>query len=98
MSTKICTLCKDEKDIDEFYRRQDSKGGRMSRCKECHNKGTAIHRQSGNYRLLWRAVKELVDCNCHPAVPVFGSRIAPCKHRSEARELLDRIKPKGVKS
>ena len=33
--TKICTVCKQEKLRDRFYKREQSPDGRMSRCMEC---------------------------------------------------------------
>ena len=35
MKTKICTKCGVEKDIEEFYNRNDSKNGKRPVCKEC---------------------------------------------------------------
>ena len=35
METKICTKCKVEKTISEFYRRKISKDGLRSQCKAC---------------------------------------------------------------
>lgn len=38
MKTKICSKCKQEKDIILFSKRKDSKDGYRNICKECDNK------------------------------------------------------------
>lgn len=35
MKTKICTACKEEKELDQFYRDKTGKYGRRARCKTC---------------------------------------------------------------
>ena len=35
MTTKVCTKCKVEKDVGEFYNRKASKDGLMYECKSC---------------------------------------------------------------
>ena len=35
MSTKICSKCKEEKDVVEFHKKSDMKDGRQSQCKKC---------------------------------------------------------------
>ena len=37
METKICTKCKRELSIDQFYWRNKAKGIRRADCKDCHN-------------------------------------------------------------
>lgn len=37
METKICTKCKRELPIDQFYWRNKAKGIRRADCKDCHN-------------------------------------------------------------
>lgn len=37
---KICTKCKKEKELNEFYKDKRHIDGLSSYCKECHNKGT----------------------------------------------------------
>ena len=34
--SKVCTKCKVEKPLDEFYRNKKQKDGRRARCKECY--------------------------------------------------------------
>ena len=36
MKTKICTNCKEQKLLTEFYQQKDRKSG-ASKCKKCHN-------------------------------------------------------------
>ena len=38
METKVCSKCKSEKPLSEFYPQEGHKGGVMSMCKECFNK------------------------------------------------------------
>ena len=38
MKTKICTKCKIEKSLDEFYNDKRNKDGKTSRCKDCMKK------------------------------------------------------------
>lgn len=45
MNTKICTKCKKEKSINEFYKDSNSKDGLTSRCKACHKKYRDINRE-----------------------------------------------------
>lgn len=35
---KICSKCKCEKPLDDFYNQNDRKSGKASQCKECFNK------------------------------------------------------------
>lgn len=37
METKVCTKCKRELPIDQFYWRDKKAGRRRSECKDCHN-------------------------------------------------------------
>jgi len=36
MNTKICTRCKQQQKLDDFYKRKSSKDGHQSECKQCH--------------------------------------------------------------
>lgn len=44
-STKICTVCKEEKPLDEFYNVKRSKDGKSYRCKECDNKAGKAYKE-----------------------------------------------------
>ena len=37
---KICTVCKVEKPLDDFHRRNTAKDGRQNKCKECNSNQT----------------------------------------------------------
>jgi hypothetical protein len=60
METKICTKCNEELNICEFGNRKNSKDGKSSQCKKCHNLRTAEY-QKQNYQKclerqkLWRS-------------------------------------------
>jgi hypothetical protein len=49
METKICSKCKEEKDVCEFGNRSNSKDGKSSNCKKCHNLRSADY-QKRNYK------------------------------------------------
>jgi predicted GIY-YIG superfamily endonuclease len=38
MEKKECSTCGEEKHLDDFYNRKDSKDGKFQECKECHKK------------------------------------------------------------
>lgn len=44
METKVCSKCKEEKNVCEFYKRNDAKDGYRSDCKICFNKKTLEYR------------------------------------------------------
>lgn len=35
--TKVCSICKEEKEVKDFYPRKDTTDGYLGRCKTCHN-------------------------------------------------------------
>lgn len=43
--TKVCTRCKQEKPITDFYKNRTSKGGVDTRCKSCHNAQISVRRR-----------------------------------------------------
>jgi hypothetical protein len=45
METKICSKCKIEKPIDEFYRAERNSDGKMSQCKTCNYKYVKEYRK-----------------------------------------------------
>jgi hypothetical protein len=49
METKICYKCKEEKDVCEFGNRSNTKDGKSSQCKKCHNLRSADY-QKRNYK------------------------------------------------
>jgi hypothetical protein len=44
-TTKICTGCKTEKPLEDFYRDCSSRDGRQSQCRECAKAGARAHAQ-----------------------------------------------------
>jgi len=48
MKMKICSKCKVEKELSNFYERKDAQGGYRSICKPCHNSdGLKRYRKNG---------------------------------------------------
>jgi len=45
MQTKICGKCKEEKPVEEFYKRTASKDGLSPRCKECISQDQKLYRE-----------------------------------------------------
>ena len=46
METKVCSKCKEEKDVCKFYKNKDSSDGLRSNCKVCQNKNTINWRKN----------------------------------------------------
>ena len=44
METKVCSKCKEEKNICDFYKRKETKNGYRSDCKKCFNEITLIYK------------------------------------------------------
>jgi hypothetical protein len=59
---KICSVCKIEKELDEFNFRKESKDGYRANCKECV-KVTAIKYKKNNSEKIKKAQKEWVKNN-----------------------------------
>jgi hypothetical protein len=51
METKICSQCKEEKPLSEFYVRNNRPGKHMSTCKSCDNEKQRIYRSINNDRV-----------------------------------------------
>lgn len=73
---KICTACRKEKPLTEFYRARNRKDGYNFQCKACLDSANKVSREKdkkryNGYRLQWK--RELVnrinkwksDCGCH---------------------------------
>ena len=45
METKVCSKCKEEKNICDFYKRKETKNGYRSDCKKCFNEITLIYKE-----------------------------------------------------
>lgn len=59
MTSKICTKCKVEKSLDEFYGRKNVKDGKQSECKSCLSNRSLEYKVtlSGCLRIIWRTAK-----------------------------------------
>lgn len=61
--SKTCKKCKEFKELEEFYLHPDTKDGRFSCCKLCHNKNTVKSRKSNtihiNYQSKWKKQNRL---------------------------------------
>lgn len=56
MEKKVCSKCKEEKEVCEFGKRKDSKDGHKQDCKHCHNEYFKKYRQKNNtkkYRIKY---------------------------------------------
>jgi 5-methylcytosine-specific restriction endonuclease McrA len=52
---KTCPGCKETKPVDQFHKRKDRTGGRMSRCKVCTRSASVSRRLDNNKRMTkWR--------------------------------------------
>lgn len=51
METKICSICKEEKEYKEFYKDKRKKDGLYSSCKRCHQK---LYGYSGEYNPIYQ--------------------------------------------
>ena len=57
MTTKICTKCNVEKDIDDFHKKKSGTLGRNSMCKECRSKYIKSHYNSNKSQYIERSKK-----------------------------------------
>lgn len=80
---KVCTQCKKEKSLDEFYKHKTHKDGRRSECKECSKK---IYQENIKYHKEYR--KEYHKKN---------SKIINAKSRKWAKENRERHYENGKK-
>lgn len=46
---RVCNICKEKKEITEFYRDKSSSGGRMYRCKSCDRKKSKKWQRESGY-------------------------------------------------
>lgn len=44
--SKVCTVCKEDKPLDQYHKQPAKKDGLQSLCKSCHRKGTVESRQA----------------------------------------------------
>lgn len=79
---KICRLCKDEKDLDEFRPAPSSAGGRLSTlkpdtrrgvCRKCENEGRRARRSEASSSTPAEKIDIPDPDKTPPAVPVFRS-------------------------
>jgi len=47
---KTCTKCKESKSLNDFYKRKDTKDGRISWCKTCKNLDRLNYDRAKNYK------------------------------------------------
>lgn len=51
MTTKICSKCKEEKEVCEFYNNKDRFDGKRPECKVCSNKQSTLYNQKNKEKL-----------------------------------------------
>jgi hypothetical protein len=59
METKICSKCKEEKEVCEFYNKKSAYDGKRPECKLCSNKQSILYNKSlTGWKILnfWRTV------------------------------------------
>jgi hypothetical protein len=52
METKVCTKCKEEKNVCEFGKLKTSKDGLLYSCKDCNNKRSSEYRKNNPEKIL----------------------------------------------
>ena len=55
METKVCSKCKTEKEICEFYKRKETKDGHRSDCKCCFNERALEYRKNNEEKIKRRS-------------------------------------------
>lgn len=68
MSEKTCGVCKQTKDVGEFYKRKSSKDGLCWLCKQCDRE------QSRRYKAAKRKIKVCIDCG----IDITGTKAKRC--------------------
>lgn len=73
-TTKVCTKCREEKDLSEFYNRTKSKDGKGFRCKSCitvimqNSHNPALSREKAlvkNYGITHEQYEEMLERQSH---------------------------------
>jgi len=62
MGTKICSKCKEEKEVCEFYNNKKTRDGKRPECKICSNKQSTLY-NNNNKELLKKIKQKYVDNN-----------------------------------
>lgn len=52
---KVCTICKDEKDINDFNKKSTSKDGRQNVCRGCNSKSNKAHYRRNKKKIKARS-------------------------------------------
>ena len=60
--SKVCTVCKEDKPLDQFHKQQKTKDGRQSLCKRCNRENTMKHRN------LYKSGEK--EFQCYPVYPL----------------------------
>jgi hypothetical protein len=69
MENKICTDCKQEKSLNEFYKQNDRKNG-SSQCKQCFNKYCSERWKNRKIDAIIYKGSSCVDCGIsYPNIP-----------------------------
>lgn len=97
--TKICTKCKEEKSVEEFYVRTDSKSGYTSHCKKCkraHDNAMAYHKSPSRKKKAIETAKFKYKHNFEFRNYVLQKRKEYCE-RHRARVLWQQAKVRAKK-
>lgn len=78
--TKICTGCKEEKDLEEFHKQKGGKLGRYSRCKVCVKDYDALRHSSNKDE-----INERIRVSRLPGGTQYESYVARTNRNNEAK-------------
>jgi len=91
---KICSVCKIEKELDEFYLRKESKDGYRANCKECVKVTTTKYKKN-NPEKIKNAQKEWVLNNPEKRKKI-QDKYNQKKERQEQKKIGQKITEKKV--
>ena len=93
MVTKVCSKCKTEKEICEFYKRKETKDGHRSDCKCCFNE-RALEYRKNNEEKIKRRSKDYFQKNkqSHLEKKQIWRKNNPEKYKKQVKDYWDKVK------
>jgi len=90
---KICKVCKQEKDIDDFHFRKRYKNNHIPQCKECFRK--KMNTDKKNKRGIHRCINRCIICGDVLEIDKYKHRNKYCNNcREDATKELQKIASK----